>query len=111
MVLSIGGDAKTAQAGVAFSFTKTDTDPGTVPFFMLTATQRFDGLIPTFDSSGFHAGVNATVVSTGTFSPFIQPLNYVELTSPSVTLDLVGCVLEVIPPQYNHRSYQEIFAT
>jgi hypothetical protein len=102
--LGIGGPGSANVLGVLNNWT---TAPAAAVGFVLTATQRNEGHIPTFDTGGYFAGATSIVVTTGTFSPFIQPLNYIEV-STSGTFTCFGCVLEVIPPQYNHRSYQEI---
>jgi len=102
--LGIGGDASANVLGVLNNWT---TAPAAAVGFVLMATQRTDGLIPTFDTGGFYSGATSLTVSTGTFTPFIQPMNYIEV-STSGTFTCFGCVLEVIPPQYNHRSYQEM---
>lgn len=102
--LSIGGPGNTLNGGVSLSWT---TGPAAACAFRLTATQRADGILPTFDTSGFFSGATSSVVTTGTFVPFIQPLNFVEMNC-SGTFTLFGCVLEVIPPQWNTRPNGEM---
>lgn len=103
--LGIGGPATAISLGVQLTFT---TGPAAPVGFDLRATQRTEGFIPTFDSSGFFSGATSLVVSTGTFTPFIQPLNYVEIVT-SGTFTIVGGILEVIPPQWNSRAREEMF--
>lgn len=101
--LSVGGDGRTANAGVSFSFT---TGPAAACGFDLRMIQRLDKLANvTLDSSGFFSGATSLVVTAATASVHIQPLTYVEINTNG-TFTLGGCILEVIVPQWNSLHYQ-----
>jgi len=97
-VLNIGG-VGTAEAGQGVTLSWT-TAPATLHMFNLFAVQTRDGSLPTFDSGGGYAGATSLGVTTASYVPFIQPLNFVSIsTSGSFVID--SLTLEVLPPQYN----------
>lgn len=106
--LGIGGNAAAARTGVLQTFT---TAPATTVGFRLTCQQETDGLITTFRTGGFFAGGTSLVVSTvQNTAVFLQPMNYVELsTGGTFTVDNV--TIEVFPPQRTTQlGYQELLA-
>jgi hypothetical protein len=106
-ILSIGGPGSTTiNQGV----TSTWTGPAAAGYNTYTLTQSKDGIIPTMDSGGFWGGATGLAVTSGTITPFIQPLNWVQVATNG-TFNIVGAVLEVIVPNTNYRPAGESFTT
>jgi hypothetical protein len=106
--VSIGGDGTAVAAGVvALNF----TGPAAAAAGLFTLQQETDGLAPTFRATGVWSGATSLEATTATATVFIQPLNFVELsTGGTFTIDHAS--IEVLPAHdVVFAGYQEILAT